>query len=412
MGAKQTKNVAKGTAQQTLKIHTCSWNVANEKPVDNLTEWLGLDCGAKHEPAVIVVGLQEVGDQATWEETLLNVLTERGYARAKHRSMAWLYTAAFVKQRHLAFATNFESETMKIDYGGPLSNKGAVSVRFNFYGVNAIFVNAHFTAHHKNTDDRIGDYGEIVDGQKFRDPSVKLILDHDYVFWFGDLNFRIDDLSKSDIERYIKSKELKALRPHDQLNKARAEKLVFVGFQEGAINFNPTYKFDKGTDTYDTSSKQRKPAWTDRILWKVVENKFNKVKSLLYRSHPGYKTSDHKPISGEFEITAMKNAPELPVIFTPISLPRSGTLASFEVSYHCDARRLETSTRDWLGLYRSDLKHADAYETWVWAETGADDVSVTFTETENLSGKFRVAYFNRVKNCLVGYSNVFEIGPK
>ena len=37
-------------------------------------------------------------------------------------------------------------------------------------------------------------------------------------------------------------------------------------FKEGQIQFYPTYKFDRGTHTYDTSRKYRTPSWTDRIL--------------------------------------------------------------------------------------------------------------------------------------------------
>jgi len=44
---------------------------------------------------------------------------------------------------------------------------------------------------------------------------------------------------------------------------------VFSGFVEPAISFKPTYKYDRWTDDYDTSSKKRIPAWTDRVLYRV-----------------------------------------------------------------------------------------------------------------------------------------------
>lgn len=38
--------------------------------------------------------------------------------------------------------------------------------------------------------------------------------------------------------------------------------LAFSGYQEGPLLFRPTYRYDIGTDTYDTSEKMRIPAWT------------------------------------------------------------------------------------------------------------------------------------------------------
>ena len=37
-----------------------------------------------------------------------------------------------------------------------------------------------------------------------------------------------------------------------QLRRAQEEGLIFPGFNEAPITFKPTYKFDPGTDTYDT----------------------------------------------------------------------------------------------------------------------------------------------------------------
>jgi hypothetical protein len=37
---------------------------------------------------------------------------------------------------------------------------------------------------------------------------------------------------------------------------------AFVGYDEGPLLFPPTYKYDVGTDNYDSSEKMRIPAWT------------------------------------------------------------------------------------------------------------------------------------------------------
>lgn len=37
-----------------------------------------------------------------------------------------------------------------------------------------------------------------------------------------------------------------------QLQNAMKDKLIFVGFEEGNINFPPTYKFDLKSEIYDS----------------------------------------------------------------------------------------------------------------------------------------------------------------
>ena len=44
------------------------------------------------------------------------------------------------------------------------------------------------------------------------------------------------------------------------------EDAAFQNYIEGPLLFAPTYKYDHGTDRYDTSEKMRIPAWTG--IWK------------------------------------------------------------------------------------------------------------------------------------------------
>lgn len=70
---------------------------------------------------------------------------------------------------------------------------------------------------------------------------------------------------------------------------------------------------------YFCSEKKRKPAWTDRILWKVKnlsevaskEGEFPEEENLIsvtlnnYVSHMSYGISDHKPVTGTFKLEVL-----------------------------------------------------------------------------------------------------------
>lgn len=67
-------------------------------------------------------------------------------------------------------------------------------------------------------------------------------------------------------------RDWRALLMHDQLYRQLQGEpgAAFDAFREAEIDFKPTYKFDIGTNAYDTSEKRRAPAWTDRVLWAGV----------------------------------------------------------------------------------------------------------------------------------------------
>ena len=86
------------------------------------------------------------------------------------------------------------------------------------------------------------------------------VLDHDFVIWLGDLNYRIN-LDAEATRTLATRGEIEALRAHDQLLSAVRSGAAFDSFSEAELDFPPTYKYDIGTDNFDTSEKRRPPAW-------------------------------------------------------------------------------------------------------------------------------------------------------
>lgn len=81
------------------------------------------------------------------------------------------------------------------------------------------------------------------------------------MIWLADTNYRVD--MENDVVRTLAmADDLDALVAADQLRKVVDAGLAFDGYEEGPLLFRPTYRYDIGTDRYDTSEKMRIPAWT------------------------------------------------------------------------------------------------------------------------------------------------------
>jgi len=141
-------------------------------------------------------------------------------------------------------------------------------------------------------------------------PITTTIYDTSHLFFFGDLNFRLDlpdthplygpDNQQALISALHNESEREELKEYDQLRVEHKKGTAFVGLREGEFwKFKCTYKY--GIGEVDKYSSLRTPSWTDRVLYAThaddpeTPEKSN-ITNLLYTSVPGYTTSDHKPV--------------------------------------------------------------------------------------------------------------------
>ncbi|KAJ1932480.1 Inositol-1,4,5-trisphosphate 5-phosphatase 1 [Linderina macrospora] len=186
----------------------------------------------------------------------------------------------------------------KTGLAGMAGNKGCVAMHLDLDDSSVCIVAAHLAAGASNVQERNNDYVSIQHGARFR--RGRRISDHDYAVWLGDLNYRID-LPNDQARRMIAERQVASLMMYDQLGVQMAANNVFTGYREAEIHFPPTYKYDAGTDNYDTSEKVRVPSWTDRILYKGHD-----VRVLeYYRDELCF--SDHKPVLAmmEFDVVSV-----------------------------------------------------------------------------------------------------------
>ncbi|KAK3359738.1 Endonuclease/exonuclease/phosphatase [Lasiosphaeria hispida] len=233
-----------------------------------------------------------------------------------------LFTCIFVKADLRGRISNLSSAEVKRGMGGLHGNKGAIVVRFTIDDTSLCFINCHLAAGQSGANHRHNDIAAILEAPVFpgeRDPATRIdtyvgggdgtmILDHELCLLNGDLNYRIDTMSRDTVVTAVKSGNLSKLLERDQLLVARRRNPAFRlrAFEELPITFAPTYKYDVGTDTYDSSEKKRSPAWCDRLLYRSSRGR---IEQLDYRRHE-VRVSDHRPVSGRFRFVVKRIDPK------------------------------------------------------------------------------------------------------
>ncbi|XP_039713629.1 synaptojanin-1 isoform X2 [Pteropus medius] len=347
------ENFYKYSKPKKIRVCVGTWNVNGGKQFrsiafknQTLTDWL-LDApklagiqefqDKRSKPTdIFAIGFEEMVElnagnivnasttnQKLWAVELQKTISrDNKYVLLASEQLVGVCLFVFIRPQHAPFIRDVAVDTVKTGMGGATGNKGAVAIRMLFHTTSLCFVCSHFAAGQSQVKERNEDFVEIV--RKLSFPMGRMLFSHDYVFWCGDFNYRID-LPNEEVKELIRQQNWDSLIAGDQLINQKNAGQIFRGFLEGKVTFAPTYKYDLFSEDYDTSEKCRTPAWTDRVLWRrrkwpfdrsaedldLLNASFQDGSKILYTWTPGtllhygraeLKTSDHRPVVALIDI--------------------------------------------------------------------------------------------------------------
>ncbi|XP_012733957.2 phosphatidylinositol polyphosphate 5-phosphatase type IV [Fundulus heteroclitus] len=304
-------------------VYVVTWNMQGEKFLPANLDDLLLPTDSEFAQDFYVVGVQEgCPDRREWETCLQETLGPH-YVMLYAASHGVLYLTVFIRRDLMWFCSEVEHATVTTRIISQIKTKGAVGVTFTFFGTSFLFITSHFTSGDSKVYERVLDYNKIIealalpkslpDTNPYRSSPSDVTTRFDQVFWFGDFNFRLSK-PRADVEAIMKRAaggDMSPLLEHDQLSEQMKDGSIFKGFQEAPVRFLPTYKFDIGCDDYDTTSKQRTPSYTDRVLFR--SRQANDIRVLKYDSCSSIKSSDHRPVVAVFQVKLRPGRDNIPL---------------------------------------------------------------------------------------------------
>ncbi|KAK9474512.1 Endonuclease/exonuclease/phosphatase [Dipodascopsis tothii] len=347
---------------RNVRTLVCTWNVGAARPGDlnrDAHDAAFVETvlrATEPPPDVVVFGLQEIVELDNTTVTAKSVFKnkkDRGQHKSSAQSSAvgvqWqdllayvagkvlperyhvlhtdvlvgLYTCVLVRDGLRPAVHSLQSSAVKTGLGGFHGNKGALITRFAIDDTSLCFVNCHLAAGQSSVIHRNNDIAAILESKipaptSYGDGADSLlyvaggdgsmVLDHEICFVSGDMNYRIN-MPRIPVTKLIAGATTPAARA-DALAKLQAADQLLTqlnrnpGFRlrpfvESPIDFWPTYKYDVGRDTYDSSEKKRVPAWCDRIFYRAGAST---AAATAAATATAARISDHRPVYGVYDV--------------------------------------------------------------------------------------------------------------
>ncbi|XP_026960089.1 phosphatidylinositol polyphosphate 5-phosphatase type IV isoform X3 [Sagmatias obliquidens] len=280
MGADE---LARYFPDRNVALFVATWNMQGQKELPPNLDELLLPAEADFAQDLYVIGVQEgCSDRREWETRLQETLGPH-YVMLYSAAHGALYMSVLIRRDLIWFCS---------------AGDGKVGERLVDYS---------------KTVQGLALPKNVPDTSPYRSDAADVTSRFDGVFWFGDFNFRLSG-GRAAVEAILKQDpgaSVQELLQHDQLTREMKRGSIFKGFQEPDIHFLPSYKFDVGKDSYDTTSKQRTPSYTDRVMYRSRHR--DDICPVKYSSCPGIRTSDHRPVYGLFRVRVRPGRDNIPL---------------------------------------------------------------------------------------------------
>ncbi|KAK7196425.1 inositol/phosphatidylinositol phosphatase [Novymonas esmeraldas] len=339
------------TTVEDLSVCVTTFNVGCKKPALPLTGLASLTSGGGADGApvrptdLIVVAMQEVDMSATalfkneteaaapWVAGLnaaigadsSNSSSSSGsggagasaYYAFPPKQLVGLLLCVFIRRPLLSAVAEFSIATVATGALGSMGNKGAVGLHLVLHRTSICLITAHLAAGQASVSKRNEDINTIFKSMDFNstrraemqinasanmtiDESAFLELyprDHDIIIVAGDLNYRLA-LPYETAVQLASAGRFSELLQYDQLqHEMKSPHTPWLNFICFTPTHPPTYRFDIGTDVYDTSEKRRIPSYTDRIcVWSRRKSMESRIHLDRLSAIMEVRSSDHKPV--------------------------------------------------------------------------------------------------------------------
>lgn len=362
----QMKNQHSENTKNQASVFIGTWNMGNANPPADLRSWFKCQGSGKTMDSslaefphdIYAIGTQEcpIGEK-DWivriKDQLKKLFPNKELYLVSTCSLWSIRLVVFASQDLKHMISHVQQSSVKTGIANALGNKGGVGISFSLGPLSLCFVNCHLAARASEARKlrRNQNFLDILSGLNLGQKGVFGITHQfHHVFWFGDLNYRID-LDVKEVLASVKCQNFSKMKLHDQLRVEKDKGNVFLGFEEEVINFPPTYRYKRGGTEYISEKVKRTgvltnvPSWCDRVLRHSFPQ--TKITSTSYGCPVYIRTSDHWPVfctfdmSLPFTVSPEQTIPKSPlsegcqIIFPKISATiKTNSKTQFYIEFH------------------------------------------------------------------------------